>query len=86
MKSLKGFMDEICFKENLTKGMGGEEKFTRSENEFAPREEIWKSCSEQISSEESSEHGVVKHWFLLLPFYSFQQKPISLKKWRHFLL
>lgn len=37
-------MDEICFKENLTKGMGGEEKFTRSENEFAPREEIWKSC------------------------------------------
>lgn len=44
MKSLKGFMDEICFKENLTKGMGGEEKFTRSENEFAPREEIWKSC------------------------------------------
>lgn len=37
-------MDEICFKENLTKGMGSEEKFTGGKNEFAPTEEIWKSC------------------------------------------
>lgn len=37
-------MEEICFKENLTKGMDGEEKFTRSENEFAPWEELGKSC------------------------------------------
>lgn len=44
MKSLKDFLDEICFKESLAKGMGGEEKFTRSENEFAPRGETWKSC------------------------------------------
>lgn len=42
MESLKGFMEEICFKENLTKGMDGKEKFTRSENEFAPMGGTWK--------------------------------------------
>lgn len=42
MESLKGFMKEVCFKENLTKGKDGEEKFTRSENEFALRGGTWK--------------------------------------------
>lgn len=47
MESLKGFMEEICFKENLTKGMDGEEKFTRSENEFAPWGGTWKKLQSE---------------------------------------
>jgi len=42
MESLKGFTEEICFKENLTRGMDGGEKFRRNENEIAPREGTWK--------------------------------------------
>lgn len=37
MGSLKGFKEEIHFKEKLTKGMDGGEKFIRSENEIASR-------------------------------------------------
>ena len=47
MESLKGFMEEICFKENLTKGTDGDEKFTRSENEFAPRGGTWKKLQSE---------------------------------------
>lgn len=36
-------MKYVSSKENLTKGIRGEGKFTRSENEFTPSEVIWKS-------------------------------------------
>lgn len=47
METLKGFMEEICCKKNLKKGMDGEEKFTRSENEFAPRGGTWKKLQSE---------------------------------------
>lgn len=40
MESLRGFMEEMHFKEKLTKEEVGKEKFTRGENEFA----LGKSC------------------------------------------
>lgn len=80
MKSLKGFMDEICFiqREPYKRNSWWRKIYKKWKWIYTKRSDLEKLKREQMSSEESSEHGVVIYWFLLLPFYSLIETNLSI--------